>query len=92
MTRTYAARRLLEHGPLSMAQFKEITGWNPKHSCNTIKALLMSGAVVATKCHRLRSEINLYALASETTASGYANGTQTKQTASTNDAGRACHG
>lgn len=27
MTRTYAARRLLEHGPLTTSEMVEITGW-----------------------------------------------------------------
>ena len=27
MTRTYAAKRLLEHGPLTWWEFLEITGW-----------------------------------------------------------------
>ena len=27
MTRTYAAKRLLEHGPLTFREFVEITGW-----------------------------------------------------------------
>jgi predicted transcriptional regulator len=27
MTRTYAAEKLLAHGPLSYAELKEITGW-----------------------------------------------------------------
>jgi len=27
MTRTYAAKRLLEHGPLTFGEFTMITGW-----------------------------------------------------------------
>ena len=36
MTRTYAALKLLEHGPLSRAEFVEITGWR----LGTCRALL----------------------------------------------------
>lgn len=92
MTRTHAARMLLAHGPLSMAQFKEITGWQPKHSLNTIKALLMTGVVQQVKSSSLRSGMNLYALASESIATLSSNGMQQKQNGYTTDAGRACHG
>jgi hypothetical protein len=27
MTKTYAAKKLFEHGPLTLAEFREITGW-----------------------------------------------------------------
>lgn len=36
MSRTYAARRLLEHGPLTRSEFKNITGWKPA----TVSAVL----------------------------------------------------
>jgi len=78
---------LLAHGPLSMAQFKEITGWPAQQAYNTIKALLTSGTVEPIKTTSLRSGINLYALASESTASGSRNGTQQKQSGSTSVAG-----
>jgi hypothetical protein len=83
---------LLAHGPLSMAQFKEITGWPAQQATNTIKALLTSGTVEPIKTMGLQSGINLYALASASTASGSRNGTQKKQSGSTNVAGGICHG
>lgn len=89
MTRTHAARMLLAHGPLSMAQLKEITGWQQKHAYNTIKALLITGAV---KTMGLRSGMNLYALASESTANVSSNGTQPRQSGYMNDAGGTCRG
>ncbi len=92
MTRTYAARRLLEHGPLSMAQFKEITGWPAQQAYNTIKALLSSGTVEPIKTMGLQSGTNLYALASASTANGSRNGTQQKQSGSTSVAGGISHG
>jgi hypothetical protein len=57
MTRTYAALRLLEHGPLRYGEFKEITGW-PHCGCrNTLKRLLDSKRVVKgrrlTSCYEL---------------------------------------
>ena len=30
MTRKHAALQLLRHGPLTAAEFREITGWSPK--------------------------------------------------------------
>jgi len=35
MTRTYAAQRLLEHGPLTFREFVEITRW-PVSCCRTV--------------------------------------------------------
>lgn len=39
MTRTYAAKRLFEHGPLSFREFVEITGWTVKQCYATINNL-----------------------------------------------------
>lgn len=39
MTRPYAAIRLLEHGPLCLAEFIEITGWS-RSSCSQVLAYL----------------------------------------------------
>lgn len=40
MTRTYAAKRLLEHGPLTFREFHAITGWTKKQAQSTIAALI----------------------------------------------------
>ena len=45
MTRTYAAKRLLEHGPLSLAEFAEITGWPKKTAAKTSEILTAQGLV-----------------------------------------------
>jgi predicted ArsR family transcriptional regulator len=49
MTRTYATRRLLEHGPLTMAEFLEITGWTWNAARSVLARLMESGAVQAEK-------------------------------------------
>mgnify|MGYP003441363081 FL=1 len=40
MTRTYAAQRLIEHGPLTFREFAEITGW-PVSCCRTVWRYLL---------------------------------------------------
>lgn len=45
MTRAHAARRLLEHGPLNLAQFREITGWPAKECRNALRWLRAAGEV-----------------------------------------------
>jgi len=45
MTRTYAARRLLEHGPLSFAEFLEITGWTKRIAWRALTRLIQFGLV-----------------------------------------------
>ena len=39
MTRTYALKRLLEHGALTVQQMIEITGWKPKQVWGTIQQM-----------------------------------------------------
>lgn len=39
MTRTYAAKRLLEHGPLTFAEFLAITGWTKGAADNVLVRL-----------------------------------------------------
>lgn len=46
MTRTYAAKRLLEHGPLTLREFTEITGWGRIVSWNTLYQLMNEGIVM----------------------------------------------
>ena len=43
MTRTYAAIKLLEHGPLSRAEFISITGWSRSPCTRLLTALLDTG-------------------------------------------------
>lgn len=45
MTRTHAAKRLLEHGPLTFAEMLEITGWKLKQVDGTLQKLLKQGYV-----------------------------------------------
>lgn len=45
MTRTYALKRLLEHGPLTLAQIEEMTGWSYIACRKAIEALRNSGTV-----------------------------------------------
>jgi hypothetical protein len=39
MKKTYAGKRLLEHGQLTRAEFKEITGWPGKASDRVLQTL-----------------------------------------------------
>lgn len=45
MTRTYAAIRLFEHGPLSLRGFAQITGWGYQKSRRTIGHLSETGRI-----------------------------------------------
>jgi hypothetical protein len=45
MTRDYAAKRLLEHGPLTLPEFAAITGWGYLPSWRVANKLVASGAV-----------------------------------------------
>lgn len=40
MFRTYAAKRLLEHGPLRFSEFLEITGWKHRAATSALESLL----------------------------------------------------
>lgn len=42
MTRTYAAKRLLEHGPLTRGEFAAITGWKPATVTSALQCLIDS--------------------------------------------------
>jgi hypothetical protein len=57
MTRTYAARRLLEHGPLTLREMIAITRW----PVNAVKGALQNlaaagelGSLPAPRCRRTR--------------------------------------
>lgn len=48
MKRTYAAARLLEHGPLTFGDFRTITGW-PSCIADTVLRRLVDREVVTIK-------------------------------------------
>lgn len=45
MTRTYAACKLLEHGPLTKQEFRQITGWTSYACMKTLGWLQEQGRV-----------------------------------------------
>jgi hypothetical protein len=61
MTRTYTAKRLLEHGPLTFRQLLEITGWKRHEIEKTIYAMVDEGELIRFK--QLGTRRNLYAVA-----------------------------
>jgi DNA-binding transcriptional regulator GbsR (MarR family) len=55
VTRPYAAKRLLEHGPLTFAEFMEITGWPQYGLEDALRSLARRGIVrrfYVPGCHR----------------------------------------
>lgn len=63
MPRTYVAKRLLEHGPLTRGEFIAITGWPEEQAWSTLRSLVRSRVATFTsgRGHRgreylLRSE------------------------------------
>jgi predicted transcriptional regulator len=60
MTRTYTAKRLLEHGPLTWRELLEITGWREGALKGAIQSLIETEVVVAEKATAHR---NVYRLA-----------------------------
>jgi predicted transcriptional regulator len=46
MTRSYALKKLLEHGPLTRREILEITGWKVKQVHFTLAYLAHTGAIV----------------------------------------------
>jgi len=61
VTRFYAAKRLLEHGPLTFAELINITGWSAKAVEKTIYAMVDEGELIRFKQPGTRR--NLYAAA-----------------------------
>jgi predicted transcriptional regulator len=61
MTRTYTAKRLLEHGPLTWRELLVITGWRESVLKGAIQNLIDTELVVAEKASARR---NVYRLAS----------------------------
>ncbi len=60
MTRTYAAKRLLEHGPLTFGELVEITGWSSRQVESVIYSMVDQGLVQHTS--ELGQRRRLYAL------------------------------
>lgn len=54
MTKTHAMLRLLEHGPLTFAEAREITGWPRAAVCAILQHLVVSGRVHARHISRQR--------------------------------------
>lgn len=55
MTKTYAAKKLLEHGPLSFSEFRAITGWHVSRANRVLRCLEGRGEVRRfhlAGCHR----------------------------------------
>ena len=46
MTRTYAARKLLEHGPLTFAEFLNITRWPASSAQLALEMLVDTGEAI----------------------------------------------
>lgn len=61
MTRFYAAKRLLQLGPLTFAELIDITGWSVKQVEKTIYAMVDEGELIRFKQPGTRR--NLYAVA-----------------------------
>jgi predicted HTH transcriptional regulator len=55
MTRTYALRRLLEHGPLTAREIREIARWSLHATHTTLECLVRSGVVTSIGGNRNRS-------------------------------------
>jgi predicted transcriptional regulator len=60
MTYTYAAKRLLEHGPLTFTEFREITGWM-RRTCEVALRNLIETELAVTE--KLEDGRLLYRLA-----------------------------
>jgi hypothetical protein len=60
MTRRHAAKRLLEHGPLTWGELMAITGWSYNTLRGAMCALMEQGDVVAEP---YEGRLNIYRLA-----------------------------
>lgn len=60
MTKTYALKRLLEHGPMSPKEIKDCTRWTSKSVHSTLDALLASG-LIERKAGKYIAEIENWA-------------------------------
>jgi predicted transcriptional regulator len=59
MTHTYAMKRLLEHGALTLSQLVDITGWPYSSVQAAISRLMEAGLVTAVSCGRHRNKYGL---------------------------------
>lgn len=55
MTRTHAAKRLLQHGPLMFEEFQAITGWSSLMCHRTLKNLREQGIARNGGAHNRRT-------------------------------------
>lgn len=49
MTKTYALQKLLEHGPLTRRELREITGWTERGLHYTLAYCSQAGKIVKDK-------------------------------------------
>jgi DNA-binding transcriptional regulator GbsR (MarR family) len=61
MVKTYALKRLLEHGPLTFSEIVEITGW-PYKSVSSVVCRMMDQDILCTICEIGKSR-RMYTLA-----------------------------
>lgn len=98
MTRTYVAKRLLEHGALTAQEFLEIVGWDPREASRTLQQLLDTGVAqyqyqwATIRKRNSRHKTRLYALASSPTAAECGSLIAPMQPQPTSDTERSCHG
>lgn len=98
MTRTHAARRLLELGPLTRPEFAEITGWPKKTVNGVLSALIRVDSVTSTifqatdRKNGSRAKTKLYALASSPNAEKCGHLNEPMQQQPTSDTGSNCRG
>lgn len=65
MTRTYATRRLLEHGPLTFGELVAITGWTQHSARAALANLQMTGTVTAIAAQARNKRLHVYALTTQ---------------------------
>lgn len=51
MTRTYALKRLLEHGPMTQREIRECTRWTARTTGHALETLLAQGRVRRSHLH-----------------------------------------
>lgn len=89
MTHTHAACKLLEHGPLTYAEFMEFTGWKKTTMDRAIERLLEQKRIYFVNLTRRRRH---YALASWKPSESFTPSTQTTQTGHLTNTQGICHG
>ena len=61
MTRTYAMQKLLEHGPLTLSEARNITRWNGRSTGYILAHLVKKGKVICK--HHQQERQHRYSLA-----------------------------